>query len=131
MSNANLRLESISVPASVLGLFARCRPSAVTWVIWAVVINSIKRKAFSWPIAHVCVKALKVFPSLANGDAAATISGIGKVSCIKTTSNHSSPDIVDAGLAHSMSARALTNSFSARPGFVSHDYEYTRNHKKQ
>lgn len=60
-----------NVATSVLGLLSRCRPSAITRRVWAVIVDAIQRTPFrTWP--HIAEEASEVIaPLVAHRDAAA------------------------------------------------------------
>lgn len=57
---------------NAMALFCRGGPSAVCWLVIAIIVNSVQRPAIGL-VSHVSQKVFKLLPTFANGDAAATV----------------------------------------------------------
>ena len=86
---------------AIHGLFFWCRPTAVTWFVVPVVVNSVKRPA-SRAIPHVCQEILELHPTLANLDPSASISTVQVVLLIAAPVFHGPPTSILRRIAFSM-----------------------------
>jgi hypothetical protein len=92
----------ISPFPAVLRLLCWGFPSAILRLVWAVIVYSAER--FSrWALAHVGEELCEgVFPSIANGDPAATIRREFVVPRVQASLLHGSPRLVLSGLSHAV-----------------------------
>jgi hypothetical protein len=88
---------------TIVRLFFCRGPFAVFWRIRAIVILSLKQKAF-WAFAHVGKELRKVTPALTNKYSAPAIAVKAFVFRICTALNHRSPDHILRGLSITGSA---------------------------
>lgn len=99
------------IPSSISLLLCACRPPAIFWRIWPVVIDTIYGMLRGWRIAHVCIKVLKITPFIANRDSTLAIISIRCTFRARTSCNNLAPSIVHrcSTLTMSMPSAAAAN----------------------
>ena len=86
------------VVSSIPGLFFCCRPTAIFWAIIAIIVNTIKAMRRAWALTHISKKALKIKPSVTDGDSSAAVIFIVDSIRVKASAFHSSPDTIFWGI---------------------------------
>src|SRR5262249_47475632 len=96
---------------STIGVLHRSgRPAAIARFVIAVVIDAIDGQARRW-IAHIGVEVFEATPSLADGDAAASVIVVAWIVRIQTAVEHICPATESASLRHTVHA-ALSHLLS-------------------
>lgn len=108
-----LLLLATSARTFIFSLFAPRGPSAIPWLIVALVIDSIKGQSW-WKFAHIPEKVFKFHPPLTNSNTPSTVVLPPFAIFIKTTIFHSFPSFILKrfnSACLSMSLRAVTQLF--------------------
>lgn len=116
---------AVSAPLpSIRRLLVMCRPSAIAWLVVAVVVDSVNRVAWG-PSSHISEEVFELLPSLAHFDAASAVILVFMVFHILATRNHSQPNVVLRGARHSVDREASKGSLGTQTSAAStlpHDY---------
>jgi hypothetical protein len=83
--------------ASILNLLRTGRPSAIRWLIIAIIIDAIYRQFWTRTPAHISQEIAKIFPSFTNTDSSASPVSPFRILGIRAALNHSSPNIIFCG----------------------------------
>lgn len=87
------------VVAPVVGLFKKGRPSAIVWLIVAIIVDAIYRMFGGRARSHIRIERLVGFkPSFANADTAAAITTPILALSVCTSGNHFAPNVVFGNL---------------------------------
>lgn len=84
-------LNALSVPAFVALLLGACRPSAILWRVWAVVVDAVQRVIQGRAPSHVRQEALVACPLVAYGDASAAVILVAGKPWVCATPDHAAP----------------------------------------
>lgn len=96
--------------ARVAVLFQGCRPAAVSWSVWAIVIDAVNAVSRRWPRPHVSRKRLEVVPLRAHGDASPTVRRVGDVRGAVAALMHAAPLAVERSAGHAVFGAGLSES---------------------
>lgn len=88
---AVMRLRGGPPGTSVVGLLRGCRPSAIVWGVWSVVVDSIDRMLYRWTRPHICDEQGEIVPSFTDGNATTAPVGEFVIPVVKTAPPHSQP----------------------------------------
>ena len=91
-----------STTPAVSRLLGICLPSAIAFLIWAIVVDSSLREFGAVPFFHVVPPVIECQPGGINSDTSAAISRIGRVFGTGTSFNHVVPDFVLTCTRHPM-----------------------------
>ena len=107
----SLRLASkrdLDAGSAIVGLGLGCRPAAIFWSVWAVVINAINRALRSGLWSHIGIKILeRVSPTLAHINSALAIVFVGFICRSVAAADHAAPGAVFGGVRHAVNAAIL------------------------
>lgn len=92
------------ISAAIIGLLFNSCPAAVPRLVVTVVINAINFMRQGRPTAHVCIKAFKCLPLLADSYAAAAVVWVASRIRIIATAFHTCPRVVFRGAEHAVAA---------------------------
>lgn len=108
--------------AAISALLPFCRPSAVAWLVVAVVVDTVQRVRRARAQTHVADEAgVGLFPSAAHGNSSFAIVGVSEVLWIVASVSHLLPDAIFFCRRRPFSSRfgcgLCGPSAAARPGF--------------
>ena len=100
-----------NVGTSVKGLFGSCRPTTVIRRVVSIIISSVKRQPRESERFVISNEGGCIAPSLANTNAASSVSIIGRVVRIVATVHQSKPCVVETMASETVSPRGLRGLF--------------------
>lgn len=98
---------------SIVSLFFPGSPSAITWLVVAVILNSFYGHTF-WRLPHISKKRNeRFFPSFTNLDASSPIVSIGRNIGISTSIQHVLPNSINTSTSQAVSSFTVTSYFDS------------------
>lgn len=91
----------------IAGLLLPCRPSAIRWLVVAVIVGIAIQCLALWPGSHISVEISERLPSVAYLDASASVVFICLMTRVFASCAHAIPDVVFSRMAHAMSSRSF------------------------
>lgn len=101
---------------SVVTLFLWCRPAAILWTVWAIVIDSVERVLRGRLRPHVSIEPLEsswhLVPFMADDNSSSAVSFVRSITRVLAPASHAEPTLVNLCARHAMRQPGLA------PGIV-------------